>query len=150
MPQSSLSVSPIPVAQNPAPSENTLVAHRMSAGFPSPAGDYAEEGLDLNEYLIQNKAASFLFRVKGDSMSGAAIEEGDIIVVDRSRTAGHNSIVVAVVDGEYTVKRLYKQSGQVELRPENPKYSPIRFGKEHGELGIWGVVVGLVRRIAAG
>ncbi|GHU19926.1 hypothetical protein FACS189475_07980 [Betaproteobacteria bacterium] len=104
----------------------------------------------MNEYLVQNKAASFLFRVKGDSMSGAAIEEGDIIVVDRSRTAGHNSIVVAVVDGEYTVKRLYKQSGQVELRPENPKYSPIRFGKEHGELAIWGVVVGLVRRIAAG
>jgi DNA polymerase V len=135
------------MAQEPPAFELRLLSHRISAGFPSPATDYVEDGLDLNEFLVQNKPATFLFTVKGDSMSGAAIEEGDLIIVDRSRTARHNNIVVAVVDGEYTVKRLYKQSGQVELRPENPKYHPIRFDDKHGELAIWGVVVGLVRRI---
>jgi DNA polymerase V len=143
-----LDQNPAKMAQEPPAVELRLLSHRISAGFPSPATDYVEEGLDLNAYLVHNKSATFLFRVKGDSMTGAAIEDGDIIIVDRSRRAQHNAIVIAVVDGEYTVKRLYQHSGTVELRPENPAYSPIRFGGEHGELVIWGVVVGLVRRFA--
>jgi DNA polymerase V len=117
----------------------------MSAGFPSPAGDYTEEALDLNTYLVRNKPATFMFSVKGDSMIGASIEEGDKVVVDRSLRPRHNDIVVAVVDAEYTIKRLYKHRGRVELRPENPSYQPMAF-KEGAELEVWGVVVGVVRR----
>jgi DNA polymerase V len=122
-----------------------LVCHRISAGFPSPAADYAEDGLDLNDYLVRNKPASFMFTVKGDSMINAGIVEGDKVIVDRSVNAQSKDIVVAVVNGEYTIKRLYKGSSKVELRPENPAYQPIVF-KEGSELEIWGVVVGVVRR----
>lgn len=122
-----------------------LVSHRLSAGFPSPAADYAEEGLDLNEYLVRNRPASFMFTVKGDSMVNAGIVEGYKVIVDRSINAKSKDIVVAVVNGEYTIKRLYKTAAKVELRPENPAYQPIVF-KEGSELEIWGVVVGVVRR----
>lgn len=122
-----------------------LVCHRISAGFPSPAADYAEDGLDLNDYLVRNKPASFMFTVKGDSMMNAGIVEGDKVIVDRSINAKSKDIVVAVVNGEYTIKRLYKTDAKVELRPENPAYQPIVF-KEGSELEIWGVVVGVVRR----
>jgi DNA polymerase V len=122
-----------------------LVCHRISAGFPSPAADYAEEGLDLNDYLVRNKPASFMFTVKGDSMINAGIVEGDKVIVDRSVNAKNQDIVVAVVNGEYTIKRLYKNASKVELHPDNPAYQPILF-KEGSELEIWGVVVGVVRR----
>jgi DNA polymerase V len=122
-----------------------LLSHRISAGFPSPANDYIEDGLDLNDYLVRNKASTFLFSVKGDSMIGASIEEGDKVIVDRALTPRHDDIVVAVVDGEYTLKRLYRFMGRVELRPENPTYSPIVF-HDGRELMVWGVVVGVVRR----
>ncbi len=140
-----LSQTPLEVAQDPVAFEFRLLTHRISAGFPSPAADYAEEGLDLNDYLVRNKPATFMFTVKGDSMIGASIEEGDKVVVDRSLRPRHNDIVVAVVDGEYTIKRLYKHRGRVELRPENPAYQPMVFG-EGAELEVWGVVVGVVRR----
>ncbi len=122
-----------------------LLTHRLSAGFPSPATDYSDEGLDLNDYLVRNKPATFMFTVRGDSMIGAAIEDGDKVVVDRALTAKNRDIVVAAVDGEYTIKRLYKYRGKVELRPENPNYPAITFG-DGTELQIWGVVVGVVRR----
>ena len=133
------------VEQNPGASEIRLLAHRMSAGFPSPAADYAEDGLDLNDYLIRNKPATFMFTVRGDSMIGASIEEGDKVIVDRALTPKSRDIIVAVVDGEYTIKRLYKYRGRVELRPENPNYPPIILA-EGAELQTWGVVVGVVRR----
>ncbi len=136
---------PEPAAACPSPSEVTLLVHRISAGFPSPAGDYEEEGLDINEYLVRNKPATFMFTVRGDSMIGASIEEGDKVVVDRALTPKNDDIVVAVVDGEYTIKRLYLGQGRVELRPENPSYAPITF-PEGRELEIWGVVVGVIRR----
>ena len=136
------------VAQQPAKSEVRLLLHRISAGFPSPAADYADEGLDLNTYLVRNKPATFMFIVRGDSVIGAGIFDGDIVVVDRSVRAKHKDIVVAVVDAEYTIKRLYKFRGRVELHPENPKYQPITF-TEDSTLEIWGVVVGVVRRYPA-
>jgi len=125
--------------------ELKLLSHRLSAGFPSPAGDYAEDGLDLNNYLVKNKPASFMFTVRGESMIGAGIFDGDKVVVDKSIKPKHNEIVVAVVDGEYTIKRFYKYRGVIELRPENPSYPAITF-QDGNELQIWGVVVGVVRR----
>lgn len=125
-----------------------LLSHRMSAGFPSPAADYTEEELDLNTYLVRNKPATFMFSVKGDSMVGASIEDGDKVVVDRALNPKHNDIVVAVLNGEYTIKRLFKHMGRVELRPENPTYQPIKF-KDGSELQVWGVVVGVVRRYSS-
>lgn len=142
---STLSQLPGPVVQVPTLHSMRLVSHRISAGFPSPAADYAEDGLDLNDYLVRNKPASFMFSVKGDSMMNAGIVEGDKVIVDRSINAKSKDIVVAVVNGEYTIKRLYKTATKVELRPENPSYQPIVF-KEGSELEIWGVVVGVVRR----
>lgn len=133
------------LAVNPIDFELRLLNHRISAGFPSPAGDYAEDGLDLNNYLVQNKPATFMFTVRGESMINAGICDGDKVVVDKSIKPKHNDIVVAVVDGEYTIKRLYKYRGRIELRPENPEYQPITF-TEGNELQIWGVVVGVVRK----
>ena len=137
--------APEAIQQTASPIQLRLINHRISAGFPSPATDYAEEGLDLNEYLVRRKSSTFLFTVKGDSMIGASIEDGDKVVVDRSLRPHHNDIVVAVVDGEYTIKRLFRHRGRVELRPENPSYQPIVF-PEGTELQVWGVVVGVVRR----
>ena len=132
-------------ALHPASPPLRLVLHRVHAGFPSPATDYIEEGLDLNDYLVRHRAASFLFTVQGDSMQGAGIVEGDKVIVDRSIDPQHNHIVIAVVDGEYTIKRLFRRGSRIELRPENPAFQPIRFA-DGSQLEIWGVVVGVVRR----
>jgi len=121
---------------------------RVPAGFPSPADDYLESELDLNELLIQHPAATFFVRLAGDSMVNAGLFDGDILVVDRAEQVSHGRIVVAVIDGEMTVKRLYSQSGRVELRAENPAYKPIVFD-EGRELVIWGVVIGSVRQFKA-
>ena len=134
-----------PASLNPAICRLPLLQHRISAGFPSPADGYLEEMLDLNSYLVRNKAATFFFRVMGDSMTGANIHDGDMLVVDRSIEARHRHIVLAVINNEYTVKRLYCTDGV--LHAENPAYAPIRF-QEHGELQVWGVVVGTVSRFA--
>lgn len=123
-----------------------LYGYSISAGFPSPADDYIEDRLDLNELLVNNKAATFFLRVKGDSMINAGIHHGDIIVVDRSVQAAHRSIVVAVVEGELTVKRLITGSGRAELHAENPKYEPICL-QEGQELTIWGVVTSSVHQV---
>ena len=121
---------------------------RVPAGFPSPADDYLESELDLNELLIQHPAATFFVRLAGDSMVNAGLFDGDILVVDRAEQASHGRIVVAVIDGEMTVKRLYSQGGRVELHAENRAYKPIVFG-EGRELVIWGVVIGSVRQFKA-
>lgn len=123
-----------------------LYSHSISAGFPSPADDYIEDRLDLNELLVNNKVATFFLRVRGDSMINAGIHHGDIIVVDRSVQPTHSSIVVAVVDGELTVKRLITRSGVAELHAENPKYAPICL-QEGQELTIWGVVTSSVHQV---
>jgi DNA polymerase V len=124
-----LTQTPVHAALEPATHDLPLLAHRISAGFPSPAADYIEVGLDLNDYL-------------------ASIEEGDKVIVDRALTPKHRDIVVAVVDGDYTLKRLFKHRGRVELRAENPAYQHIEF-KDGSELLVWGVVVGVVRRYSA-
>ena len=129
------------------PSHGTpLYLDRISAGFPSPADDYIETALDLNTYLIRNPAATFMVRVSGDSMTGAGISDGDVLVVDRSEQPAHGKIVVAVLDGELTVKRLVMKNGRTQLAPENPCYQPIAVA-ECQDLHVWGVVSGVVRKL---
>jgi DNA polymerase V len=123
-----------------------LFGHRVTAGFPSPADDYVEDRLDLNELLVQRQEATYFLRVKGDSMVGAGIHPGDLIVVDRSIDAQDGHVVVAEVNGELTVKRLRQVAGVPELHPENPAYPVIRF-QEGEDLRIWGVVTSAVHRV---
>ena len=144
--QPSLDQTPRPLASSLPAVQLRLISHRLSAGFPSPAADYTEEALNLNDYLVRNKPATFMFTVKGDSMLNAGIHHADKVVVDRSLTPQSGDIVVAVVNSDYTIKRLRYRQGQPELWPENPSYAPITFA-EGAELEIWGVVVGVVRRL---
>ena len=111
----------------------------MSAGFPSPAEDYLEKTLDLNEHLAPRPEATFFVRVSGDSMLGAGIHHDDILIVDRSVEPRPGHVVVAHVDGEFTVKRLRKTDSGLELAPENPDYSPIALTPDADFL-VWGVV----------
>lgn len=112
---------------------------KVPAGFPSPAADHTQERVDLNKELIRNKDATYLFRVKGDSMTGAGIYEGDTLVVDRSVMPKHNHIVLALLNNEFTVKRLYRRGGVVKLVAENNIY-PVRLIKEEDDFVVWGVV----------
>lgn len=123
----------------PFPTAIPLYATRVAAGFPSPADDYVERHLDLNEYLVKRPAATFFVRVEGDSMINAGIHENDILVVDRSVKPTDGKIIIAVVNGELTVKRLSDKPGHLCLLPENPRYKPIEI-TEAVEFSIWGVV----------
>ena len=129
----------------PPPLRLPIDCVKVSAGFPSPAADYEERRLDINEYLIKNPVSTFFFPVEGDSMEGAQIFSGDVLVVDRSVKARHGSVVVAFVNGERLVKRLWSMGGRVALVAENPEYPPIEI-REGSELFVWGVVVGKFRR----
>ncbi len=120
------------------PLERPLFLSGVSAGFPSPADDYLDRKLDLNEYLVKNQAATFFVRVAGDSMTGAGINDNDILVVDRSLEPSSNNIVIAVVNGELTVKRLIKNKNSCRLIAENPDYPPLEISEEM-PLEIWGV-----------
>ncbi len=119
---------------------------KISAGFPSPAEDYIERKLDLNEYLIKNPSATFFVKVSGNSMINAGINDGDILVVDRSHDAADNRIVIAVVNGEFTVKRLLKKNSKMFLMPENENFKPIEIN-ETMEASIWGVVTYTIHKL---
>ena len=123
--------------------ELPLYAHKVVAGFPSPAEDYVAERLDLNEKLIRNKEATFLLSVQGDSMKGVGILDGDILVVDRSIQPQDGKIVIAALDGELTVKRLSMKSTGTWLVPENENYPPILV-REASDIVIWGVVTATI------
>jgi DNA polymerase V len=128
-----------------APRSRPLFASCVPAGFPSPAEEYVEGPLDLNDYLIRHETATFYVRVKGQSMTGVGILDGDVLVVDRSREARHGNIVVAVIDNELTVKELDLQGPVPRLRAHHPDYAPIALRTEQ-ELLVWGVVTGVVRK----
>jgi DNA polymerase V len=117
----------------------------VSAGFPSPAEDYVDRKLDLNELLIKNPAATFFVRVAGDSMTGAGINHDDILVVDRSLEPVSGNIVIAVYEGELTVKRLVHDRYGMRLVAENPDYPSLDVSGENG-CEIWGVVTSVVHR----
>ena len=123
--------SPLPLYSSPA-----------AAGFPSPASDYVEERLSTDSYLVKNPIATFFVKVKGDSMIDAGINNGDVLIVDRSIDAKIGNIVLAELDGEFTIKFL----GKNQLIPANPKYAPINF-LEGQTVSIAGVVTGLMRRL---
>ena len=125
----------VPSAPQPLAFFNATVR----AGFPSPAADHSHKRIDLNDQLVRNREATFLFRVRGDSMTGAGIYDGDTLVIDRSLDARHHHIVLAVVNQEFTVKRLYRRAGVVKLLAENPIYPALVFQPDQ-ELSIWGVV----------
>jgi DNA polymerase V len=131
--------------QGSLPIQRPLFGHKVAAGFPSPADDYIEGMLSLDEDLIQHKSATFFVRAKGNSMIGAGIADGDLLVVDKSLNPSSGDIVIAVVDGDLTVKRLYKRDGKVALKPENPRFKEIEF-IEGQELQVWGVVTSMVKK----
>jgi DNA polymerase V len=118
----------------------------IPAGFPSPADDYIDKKLDLNEYLIKHPAATFFVRVSGDSMICAGIDNSDILIVDRAVEPTHNKIIVAVLDGEFTVKRFKIKGNRVFLVPENDKYPVIEI-KEGMNFEIWGVVTNVIHQV---
>jgi len=122
-----------------------LVSASVEAGFPSPADDHLERSIDLNEELIRNPAATFLVRVKGESMRDAGIHTGDTLIVDKSVTPADRQIVVAMIDGEFTVKRFQKVNGRIFLEAANDSFAPIEVG-ENQELTIWGAVTYIIHQ----
>jgi len=118
----------------------------IPAGWPSPAENYVEESLDLHKLAVRNPPATFFMRVTGDSMTGAGIHNGDLLVVDRSRSPVSSNVVVAVVDGELTIKRLTKRKGRLYLCPENPAYPEIDITDQE-ETSIWGVATYVLHQL---
>ena len=130
---------------NPVELSIPIFTSRVQAGFPSPADDHLEDALDLNTHLIHHKEATFFVKAQGDSMLGAGIQQGDILIVDKSLSAKSGKIVIAVVDGEFTVKRLHKYKGNITLKAENPDFEDIKIGGTD-ELIIWGVVTSVIHQ----
>ena len=129
------------------PSTNILVPYaleKISAGFPSPAQDYIDKALDMNEHLIKNETATFIVKVASLSMLNAGIEIDDELIVDRSLDAKHGDIVVALIDNDFTVKRLMIDEKGQWLKAENPEYKNI-YLQEGQELIIWGVVTHIIK-----
>ncbi len=124
-----------------------LFLSTVSAGFTSPADDYLDQSLDLNALMVRHPAATFFVRVQGDSMLGSGIHSGDILVVDRAIEPKEGNIVVASLDGAFTVKRLSFKNQMVLLLPENPDYAPIEVGQET-DFRIFGVVTYVVHKTA--
>lgn len=122
-----------------------LFSSSVEAGFPSPADDYLEKSLDLNELIVDHPAATFFVRVQGNSMEGANIYAGDILVVDRSIEAKSGQVVVAHLDGEFTLKRISIEEKKIFLLPENPDFPVIEVDQER-EFAIWGVVTFVIHR----
>lgn len=123
-----------------------LALSPIAAGFPSPAEDYLDHPLDFNELLVVHPSATFAVRVKGDSMTGAGILPNDIAIIDRSLTPASGAIILAIVDGEFTLKTFRKRGGVVSLEPANPSYRPIPI-TEHNQFECWGVLTGIARVI---
>ncbi len=124
----------------------SLFEAKVSAGFPSPAADYEEDKLDLNKYLIKHPAATFFVRVTGYSMMGAGIYSGDLLVVDRSLEPRDKSVVIAVIDGELTVKRIRIGKKKITLEPENENYS-VQQITEDTDFQVWGVVTNVIHAL---
>jgi len=122
-----------------------LVDGTICAGFPSPADDYFQSRIDLNEELIRNPDATFGIWVQGDSMQDDGVESGDFLLVDRSVLPVHGALAVCVLNNEFTIKRLEKKSKKIRLLPANPAFAPIEI-KEGDELTIWGIVIYVIKK----
>ena len=117
----------------------------LSCGFPSPADDHLDEGIDLNSAYIRNKDATFFGRVKGDSMEGAGLSDGDLLIIDKSLEPRNGKIAVCFIDGEFTVKRLAVNDGNLYLSPENDNFTPIKITEEMDFL-VWGVITHIIHK----
>ncbi|MGB1445793.1 MAG: LexA family protein [Flavobacteriaceae bacterium] len=128
-------------------SHSMPLAHTgVSAGFPSPADDFKELRISIDQEVVKNEEATFYARVAGQSMQGAGLDDGDLLVIDRSKEPEDNAIAVCFIDGEFTVKRLKVEAACIYLMPENPNYSPIKV-TEDNQLIIWGVVTYVVKKV---
>ena len=136
--------TPVTVAHSPI--WLNLCSGSVTAGYPSPLAEQAKELVDINSHLIRNEIATYIFRVKGNAMTDAGIFDGDVLVVDRSIEPKHNDIVLATLNNEFIVKRLYKQAGLIKLISENPIYPPLVI-KERDDFEIWGVVTNSVHKL---
>ena len=118
----------------------------ISSGFPSPADDFRDNKISLDRVLVKNKEATFYAKVSGQSMIGAGLDDGDLLVVDKSLEPEHNKIAVCFIDGEFTVKRLQVTKEGVFLLPANPAYEPIQV-TEDNNFQIWGIVTHVIKRM---
>lgn len=125
--------------------EIPLIESRVSAGFPSPADDYLDLPIDLNHFLIKHPEATFYVRVKGNSMKGAGIHHGDLLIVDKAEEPRNHSIVLGIINGEFTVKRILKKNNHLYLVPDNPDYQPILI-RDEMDFQVWGVVTYVVHK----
>ncbi|KAB7529089.1 translesion error-prone DNA polymerase V autoproteolytic subunit [Flagellimonas olearia] len=118
----------------------------VSAGFPSPAEDFKQKRISLDKTLVKNKEATFYARVSGQSMVGAGLDDGDLLVIDRSLEGENGKIAVCFLEGEFTVKRLLMEKDSITLMPENKAYKPIRVSKDSNLL-IWGIVTYVIKAV---
>ena len=125
--------------------EIKLAEPLVPAGFPSPADDFIEMEINIQDYIVKNKEATFCVKVEGTSMTKAGINTGDIMIVDRSLNPKHNDIVLAVIDGEFTVKRLAVNNESIYLMPENDSFSPIQIN-ESMDFQIWGIITHIIHK----
>lgn len=132
--------------EDSSPLEIVLAQTGISAGFPSPADDFKEFKISLDKTLVRNKEATFYAKVSGQSMVGAGIDDGDLLVVDKSLDPKHNSIAVCFIDGEFTVKRLKVSEGNVYLQPENPSYKAIKITNDN-DFQVWGIVTHVIKKV---
>ena len=123
-----------------------MIPDGISAGFPSPAEDFQQTRISLDKELVKNKDATFFARVSGDSMKGAGLNDGDLIIIDKSINPENGKIAVCLIDGEFTIKRIKKEKEKIYLIPENIKYKAIEL-KEGNELVIWGIVVYVIKNL---
>ena len=122
------------------------VVEGIHAGFPSPAEDYTEPVLDLNRYVIKNPASTFYARISGDSMVGVGIQDGDIVVIDKSLEPTNDQIAVCFIDGEFTLKRIHTENGRLFLMPHNPNFPSIEITEENN-FQVWGIVTYIIKKM---
>ena len=123
-----------------------LYENAVQCGFPSPADDFLDLDINLNDYLVKNKSATFCVKVNGNSMNGVGIHSGDVLIVDRAENVKNNSIVLAVIDNEFTVKSIKKNAGKLYLNPANDNYKPIEI-TEDMNFHVWGVVTFVIHTL---
>src|SRR5664279_3012216 len=136
-------LQPVPISETPL--QVLLLNNRVQAGFPSPAEDLGAQRIDLTQVLVTHPQATYFLRASGHSMVEAGIFDKDILVVDRAIKARHNHIVVAIVDGDFTVKQYYQRAGRIKLKAANPTFADI-VPKEGQTLEVWGVVTSSIKQ----
>ena len=123
-----------------------IYENAVQCGFPSPADDFLDLDINLNDYLVKHKSATFCVKVNGSSMDGVGIHSGDVLIVDRAESVKNNSIVLAVIDNEFTVKSIKKNAGKLYLNPANDNYKPIEI-TEDMNFHVWGVVTFVIHKL---